>query len=198
MKEVAGTRLSRMTVRGWLTLVLLVLGIVVLGGALVAGVLLNRTDETSRQLIDDIQPARVAAYRLQAALRDQETAVRGYVIAADPQFLSPYADGQRAEQSAAQTIRRQLAGRPELLADLDAIENSAAAWRSEYADPLIVGVTPGSPSVLTKTTAEAGKAKFDSLRALFDAQNEHLATARTDAVKELDAARAWRDRASAV
>ena len=43
----------------------------------------DRTDAVSRELIDDIQPARVAAYQLQAALRDQETAVRGYVIAAD-------------------------------------------------------------------------------------------------------------------
>ncbi len=57
MKEVAGTRLSGMTVRGgWLSVVLLVLGVVVLGGTLVAAVLLDRTDETSRQLIDDIQP----------------------------------------------------------------------------------------------------------------------------------------------
>ena len=68
-------------------------------------VLLNRTDEVSRQLIDHIQPARVAAYQLQAALRDQETALRGYAIAADRQFLDPYFDGQRAERSAADEIR---------------------------------------------------------------------------------------------
>ncbi|MEZ0357827.1 CHASE3 domain-containing protein [Mycobacterium sp. SA01] len=198
MKEVAGTRLSGMTVRGWLSVVLVALGVVVFGGALVAALLLNRTDETSRQLIEEIQPARVAAYQLQAALRDQETAVRGYVIAADTQFLAPYYDGQRTEQAAAQSIRSDLAGRPKLLADLDAIENAAATWRNEYADPVIASVTPGSPSVLTRTNAEAGKSKFDSLRALFDAQNSHLAAVRTDAVHERDIARAWRDRASAV
>jgi signal transduction histidine kinase len=198
MKEVAGTRLSGMTVRGWLNLVLLVVGVVVLGGALVAAVLLNRTDETSQQLINDIQPARVAAYQLQAALRDQETAVRGYLIAADAQFLAPYYDGQRTEQTAAQAMRRQLAGRPELLADLDAIEKSAATWRSGYADPMIATVTPGSPSVVTKANAEAGKSKFDSLRELFETQNQHLSTARTDAVHQLNTAKAWRDRALGV
>ena len=66
--------------------------------------MLNRTDEVSRELIDKIQPARVAAYQLQAALRDQETALRGYVIAADRQFLDPYFEGQRNERSAADEI----------------------------------------------------------------------------------------------
>ncbi|WP_179475888.1 sensor histidine kinase [Mycolicibacterium vinylchloridicum] len=198
MKEVEGTRLSGMTVRGWLSLVLVVVGLVVLGGALVAAVLLNRTDETSRQLIDNIQPARVGAYRLQAALRDQETAVRGYVIGADEQFLAPYYDGQKTEQAAAQAIREQLSGRPELIGDLDAIEQAAAAWRSGYAEPLIASVTPGLPSVVNRANAEAGKSKFDSLRALFDTQNQHLATARTDAVDQLRTAQAWRDRALGV
>ena len=198
MQEVAGTRLSRLTVRGWLSLVLVVVGVVVLGGALVAAVLLNRTDQTSRQLIDNIQPARVAAYRLQAALRDQETAVRGYVIAADAQFLTPYYDGMKAEQAAAQAMRDQLAGRPELIGDLDAIEQAAVTWRSGFAEPLIASVTPGEPSVVTKANAEAGKSKFDSLRALFDTQNQHLATARNDTVNELNTAQAWRDRASGV
>jgi signal transduction histidine kinase len=198
MKEVAGTRLSGMTVRGWLNVVLAAVGVVVLGGALLGAVLLNRTDETSQQLVDHIQPARVAAYQLQAALRDQETAVRGYLIAADAQFLAPYHDGQRTEQTAAQAIRRQLAGRPELLADLDTIEQAAAAWRTGYADPMIATVTPGLPSVVTKTNAETGKASFDSLRALFETQNQHLADARADAVKQLDTAKTWRDSALAV
>ena len=198
MQEVAGTRLSALSVRAWLSLVLVVVGVVVLGGALVAAVLLNRTDETSRQLVDNIQPARINAYQLQAALRDQETAVRGYALAADPQFLTPYYDGQKAEQTAVQSIRPRLAGRPELIADLDAIEQSAATWRSGFAEPLIASVTPGSPSVVTKTTAETGKSKFDSLRALFDTQNKNLLAARTAARDQLDTAQEWRDRALAV
>ncbi len=195
MKEVAGTRLSGMTVRGWLNVVLLVVGVVVFGGALLGGaVLLNRTDEMNRQLVDELQPTRVAAYQLQAALRDQETAVRGYVIAADPQFLTPYYDGQRTEQTAAQSIRDHAKGRTQILDDLDAIEETAAAWRSQYADLLIAGVAPGSPSVVTKSTADAGKAQFDKLRSLFDTQNKHLSAARADALHQLDTIKSWRDR----
>lgn len=40
-----------------------------MAGAISGVVLLNRTDRLSNQLLDDIQPARVAAYQLQAALR---------------------------------------------------------------------------------------------------------------------------------
>ena len=39
----------------------------------------------------------MAAAELQAALRDQETGLRGYLISADRQFLTPYYDGQHAE-----------------------------------------------------------------------------------------------------
>ena len=82
------------------------MGVMVLAGAVVGALLLNRTDEMSRGLTDDIQPARVAACQLQSALRDQETGIRGYLIAADRQFLTPYYDGQHAEQAAAEDIRR--------------------------------------------------------------------------------------------
>ena len=83
----------RLTVQGWQYLVLSVMGVLVLAGAVAGAVLLNRTDKVSSELIDDIQPARVAAYQLQAALRDQETALRGYAIAADRQFLDPVLRG---------------------------------------------------------------------------------------------------------
>src|SRR4051794_12309140 len=74
---------------GLQNLVLSVMGVLVLAATAAGGILLNRTDHVSGELIDNIQPARVAAYRLQAALRDQETALRGYAIAADRQFLEP-------------------------------------------------------------------------------------------------------------
>ena len=119
----------QLTVRGWLACVLTTMGLLVLLGAVVGGVLLDRTDEVSRSLRDDIQPSRVSAAQLQSALRDQETGLRGYLISADRQFLSPYYDGMRAEQAASQDIRQRLGGRADLIADLDAIETTAANWR---------------------------------------------------------------------
>jgi len=187
-------RLSQLTVQGWQALVLLSMGAMVLAGAAVGAVLLNHTDQMSSQLIDGIQPARVAACQLQAALRDQETGVRGYLLAADRQFLTPYYDGPHAEQAAAEEIRRRLGPHSDLIADLDAIESGAANWRTNYAEPVIASVAPNTPSVVNSRTAERGKAEFDHLRALFDKQNANLSDAWSRAAADLKRTDAWRDR----
>lgn len=184
-----------LTVRGWQALVLIIMGVMVLTGAVVGAVLLNRTDEMSRELIDNIQPARVAAFQLQAALRDQETGIRGYLIAGDRQFLTPYYDGQHTEQAAAEQIRRRLAQRPDLIGDLDAIEDAAGNWRATYAEPVIANVMPDGKNVTSKPSVERGKVGFDYLRTLFDRQNANLAAARASAAAELKRTDAWRDRA---
>lgn len=185
---------SRLTVQAWQNLVLSVMGVVVLAGTVAGAALLNRTDHVAEDLTARIQPARIAAYQLQAALRDQETALRGYAIAADEQFLEPYFDGQQAERAAAARVREGVGDRQNLIADLDEIEQAAAAWRTDYADPLIASVTPGSPQVPDAATTDRGKVEFDALRALFEQQNDGLAAVRQEAVDELATTQAWRDR----
>jgi signal transduction histidine kinase len=184
----------RLTVSGWLALVLSIMGVVVLAGAVVSAVLLVHTEDVSSDLSDDIQPARVAATQLQAAIRDQETGLRGYLISAERQFLQPYDDGQREERAAADDIRRRVGGRADLIADLDAIERASAAWRSTYAEPLIASVSPHSPITIKSETAELGKAEFDHLRELFDTQNTHLSQAWERGTVELKHTDAWRNR----
>ncbi|MED5814197.1 CHASE3 domain-containing protein [Mycolicibacterium sp. 050232] len=183
----------RLSVQGWQNLLVSVMCVIVLSGAIAGIALVSRTDAVSRELIDDIQPARVAAYQLQSALRDQETAVRGYAIAADPRFLEPYGAGQSAEAAAAEDIRAYLAGHVDLLSDLDTIERGAAAWRASYAEPLIRGVEVGRPEIVDPGTADRGKAEFDRLRELFDVQNVNLSQARQASVDELADVRGWRD-----
>jgi signal transduction histidine kinase len=181
------------TVQGWQNLVLSAMGVVVLAGAIAGALLLHRTDEVAIEITSQIQPMRIGAYQLQAALRDQETAVRGYAIAADRQFLEPYYAGQRAEEAAAQQIRQHAGNRTQILDDVDAVEAAAAAWRSAYAEKLIAAVTPGRPTVLDNATVEQGKTAFDELRRLFDAQLERLGQTRADADAELSHVKRWRD-----
>jgi signal transduction histidine kinase len=170
------------------------MGVLVLAGTIIGAALLNRADGVSNELSDHIQPARVAACQLQAALRDQETGLRGYLISADRQFLTPYYDGQRAERAAADDIRQRLSHHPDLIADLEAVERAAVVWRTTYADPLIASVTPNSPGVVNSAAAERGKAEFDHLRSLFDVQNANLLTAGVHAGDEQRHINAWRDR----
>ena len=186
------TLAAGLTVQGWQYLVLSVMGLVVLLGGVIVAILLNRTDQVSGQLIQNIQPARVEAYRLQAALRDQETAVRGYLITADAAFLAPYGDGRQVEQEAAAEIRILEQDRPDLLEDLDAIEQASGSWRTSYAEPVIAAVQSGGAGVDPAQSSALGKTEFDRLRTLFDVQNERLSQARADGVAELDQIRSWR------
>lgn len=188
------TGARRLTVQAWQNLVLALMGVVVLAGALAGWTLMNRTDDLSRELIDDVQPARVASYRLQNALRDQETAVRGYAITADREFLEPYFEGQRAERDAVGSMRARLADRADLVAGLDSIETTAAQWRATFAEPLISSVQEGTPRAVDPAVVERGKVEFDAIRAQFEAQSATLTTARNEGVADLDAMRDWRDR----
>lgn len=184
---------SPLTVQGWQTLVLSIMGVLVIAAAVTGGLLLNRYDRVSHELIDEVQPSRSAAYRLQVALRDQETAIRGYAISADPQFLTPYKDGKAAEVSAAREIRERAGSRSALVDDVTEIEHASAAWRASFADPLVASVKPGVPTIVDPAVADRGKAEFDGLRQLFDAQNQHLSDARAAGIASLDDIRTWRN-----
>lgn len=194
MTSAARRRGSSLTVQGWQNIVLLTIGVLILAGALAGALLMQRTDAVSRELIDEIQPARVAAYQLQAALRDQETAVRGYAIASDPQFLQPYYDGRIAEQNAVDRISGLVASSKALMSDLDAIERAADDWRANFAEPLIAMVRPGAPGLANSEMAQRGKAEFDTIRALFETQNQDFTAARAQGLEDLDSVRTWRDR----
>ncbi|MER7719668.1 CHASE3 domain-containing protein [Streptomyces flaveolus] len=186
-------RRSRITVQGWFHLALAVMIALVVTGSVVGAELLGRTARVSDELIEQIQPARAEAFRLQNALLNQETGARGYAIAADPQFLTPYTGGMQAESESAGRLLALIGDRPTLRADLDAIERAAAEWRRTYADPLVAGVTPGTPRPMSKATSEQGKVAFDQVRDLFSAQNTHLAQVRQDSRKELTHVRTVRN-----
>lgn len=182
-----------LTVQGWFLLVLAFMAVMVVAGTAVGAHLLNRTAQVTDQMIDQIQPARAEAYRLQTALVNQETGARGYAITADRQFLAPYTAGKEDEADSAARLGRLLAGREELLDDTRAIQRAAASWRRDYADPLVAGVTPGEARPADSRAAGRGKEAFDHIRALFETQNQHLAQARDTGRAELVRVRTQRD-----
>lgn len=181
------------TVQGWFLIVLGVMGVLVVLGTVVGSHYLRETTNMSDYVRDRIQPARVEAYRLQAALVNQETGARGYILAADPAFLQPYEDGRLDEQEAAESLRELVAGEDELIADLDAVEAAAEEWRRVYAVPLVSSVVPGNPQPVDPVAVEAGRVAFDRLRVLFDVQNAGLLEAREEGIEVLEEVRTNRD-----
>lgn len=192
---------SRLTVRGWVVLVLGLMIAWVIVASIVGARSLGRTAEVSNYLRDVIQPAEIEAQRLQGALLNQETGARGYIIAADPSLLEPYEAGRKEETRASDALRALIAQqeavpgvREQLLADLDAIDDAANEWRRVYTLPLVDVVVPGEPRPVDVAVVEAGGVAFDRLRDLFEIQRVDLTEARDDAVAALDDARVTRDR----
>ncbi|MDX6338522.1 MAG: hypothetical protein QOG05_5862 [Streptosporangiaceae bacterium] len=168
-------RLRELTVQGWFRLVFAVLAALVVLAAAVVAVLTARTRAISNELANSILPAQAQAYRLQGALVDQETGVRGYGLTADARFLGPYTAGRAAEQAAAAQLRALIGGQKPLAGDLARTERAAQAWRTGYAVPSIARARGGPLGGTNLAQLDRGKNAFDRLRGLSAAQNAHLA-----------------------
>ena len=186
-------RLRSLTVQGWFRLVFAVLGLLVVAAVLAVVALTARTRAISDEVMNSVQPAQAQAYRLQGALVDQETGVRGYGITGDPRFLQPYTSGRSTEQAAAAELRTELGRKQPLAGDLGRVERAAAGWRASYALPLISRARSGPLSGRDLTLLDQSKNSFDHLRALFAVQNTHLAAASHADQASLARARSFQD-----
>lgn len=183
----------RLTVQGWIRLVLAFMALLVVVGAGIGAGLLRSTTSVTDHLLMDVEPAQTEAYRLQSALVNQETGIRGYAIAADRRFLEPYVQGRKDEARAVARMRALIGDRPELLRELETVEKRAADWRRAYAEPLVDGVTPGEPRTIDSATAERGKKSFDRIRGASAQQIAGLATAVEEGRDQLESSRKVRD-----
>ena len=168
-------RIAELGVQDWFRLAFAALGVLAVLAAVLVAWLTAQTRGTSNELVNSILPAQAQAYRLQGALVDQETGVRGYGLTGDVRFLQPYTAGLATEKVAAAQLRAVIGGKKPLMADLARIERAAQAWRAGYAGPAINKARRGPLSGGDLTLLDQGKAAFDRLRVLFAAQNTHLA-----------------------
>ncbi|MFD8075070.1 ATP-binding protein [Streptomyces sp. NPDC059718] len=182
-------RLSAWTTRRWLRVgVSLALAVLAALGAL--GIwALDRSSALTDQLVDVRSPALVNSVRLEAALVNQETGVRGYGLSGQREFLDPYTQGLADERTALDRLRPLVQGDARARADLDAVVDAATAWQGLIARPVAsASATPGEPVPLATERADEGRAAFDRVRDALGSQQEHLRQARITAGTQLDAA----------
>ncbi|NUR27276.1 MAG: HAMP domain-containing protein [Catenulispora sp.] len=136
------------------------------------GYALVRLHDARSTVIDRLDPAIRAGLTLSNALVNEETGVRGFVLSAQADFLSPYTTGRASEESATADLRTAVRDRfPQVGAELDSTVRAADAWRTQYAEPIVAMVQQtGTPT----TTADVDRGKQ-----LFDAVRGDLATLRT-------------------
>jgi signal transduction histidine kinase len=173
--------LSRIIGGALLILLLFSVAAIVAGGLALLGLHDNR-----ERVVSTLDPAQLQVQRLDTALVDQETGVRGYALSGQKDFLAPYNQGVTEEGNAIRALQAVIGQLPpSAAADLKSVTAQARFWRTHYAQPTInqVGQTGKplvSPDVLT------GKADFDALRAKIAVLQDDISAARTRAVAALN------------
>jgi signal transduction histidine kinase len=155
--------------------------------AMVAGgIALVRLHDDRQRVLNVLDPAALQVQRLDTALVDQETGVRGYALSGQRDFLAPYTSGVAEEQAAIKALQAIISKLPGgAAADLQSVIARADFWRTHYAQPTInhvarTGKPVVSPDILT------GKADFDALRGKVAALQAEISTARASAVAALN------------
>ncbi|MEU9417343.1 ATP-binding protein [Streptomyces sp. NPDC048272] len=178
-----------LSLRAWFMAVLALLGVMVVATAVVGAALLSNTTAAGDRLVDRIAPAQREALRLESALLDQETGVRGYLLTRDPELLEPYERGLENERASSRRLATLLDGEGAALADLTAVEEAARTWQDSFASPTLAAGKAGTsgPSV------QLGKHRFDEVRARIKTQQTRLDSVQSDARTTFAQARSERD-----
>lgn len=163
-----------------------VLGLIVLGG-IVAGVRASRhLAEARRTVVERVDPALLNALRLQNAYLDQETGVRGFVLAGDDRFLAPYLRGLQDERRSTDRLLAQVRQDERLVRSKAAVGRVLALgriWQQGFAEPAIGARRTKDRS--DDVNVGAGRVRFDRLRAALATLQGELVQARRTARERL-------------
>ncbi|MFF4169538.1 ATP-binding protein [Streptomyces sp. NPDC001744] len=176
--------LSAWTTRRWLRVgTAISLAVLALLGATGAWILV-RTETLSEELVEVRSPALTTAIRLESAVLNQETGIRGYGLTGSPDFLTPYREGVVEQKARDAQLSGLIRGERSALADLTAVRKAVATWQERIARP-IAAAPPGASSPLAVARAEEGRKTFDAVRAALNGQQERLSAERTGTKNDL-------------
>ncbi|MEU1536363.1 sensor histidine kinase [Streptomyces fagopyri] len=148
--------------------------------------ILGRTASISNDLVDVKSPALTLSIRLESALLNQETGIRGFGLTGTPDFLEPYQQGLTEQKTDTARLTELLQGDRAGLRDLKAVQEAVEKWQALIARP--VAASPlGTPSALATARAAEGKGLFDKLRAIMVTQQDGLRANRVQARADLAA-----------
>ena len=102
-----------------------------------------------------------------AAMVDQETGVRGYLVSADERFLEPYRKGGDAYAAAFREVKQLTSDNAAQQTRLDALNQFATSWRMEVAEKEVALMAKSDTREQARAmeSSGAGKKSMDSLRA---------------------------------
>ncbi|MGW1541215.1 sensor histidine kinase [Streptomyces sp. NPDC002309] len=143
-----------------------------------------RTSQLTDRIVDRRGPALTYSVRLEAALVNQETGVRGYGLTGRASFLEPYRQGADREKEALRQLERLVADDRAAREELRKVRELAHRWQSRFAVP-VASAAPDRAVSLASALSQEGKTSFDALRGALTAQQTYLGEERTAASREL-------------
>ena len=192
MKPTVHVSSGRLGIRGWFYSVICTMVVLVIACSVIGVIVFERASQASNSLIASLGPARTSLVDMEAALVDQETAIRGYLLTHDTDFLQPtYFQGVQDEARDLQQAQIQLAGHAKALAEMRTLQTQITAWKSEYAVPFLEAAQAGESVSLEQL--EASKTAFDNLRVQFTVVESELDVERGVAMQKLSHINAERD-----
>ncbi|GAA2574096.1 ATP-binding protein [Winogradskya consettensis] len=151
----------------------------------VLGVVAAFTAAGSNRQLDDVvnraSPMRAAGERLNTAMVDQETGIRGYAISGRTSNLKPYDSGLLSEKQQITQIDGLLRSGPledKVRADLAEVQRRAQAWHTDVADPILNAVRTQGPDAGQELIDASTTTEFDALRSAIDNMQTDISTIR--------------------
>ena len=163
------------------------LAVFLVAGLVVGGFALSRLADARTTVVQRIDPALQQALRLESALVDQETGVRGYALGANEDVLNPYIVGVTTQNAAVAQLRGLLDDLPDAESQMRRVAERADEWRETYAQPTIAEIAR-THRPAPNTSVEQGKEYFDRVRDALDGLQARLNSARVTATDTLDGA----------
>ncbi|SFF77271.1 HAMP domain-containing protein [Actinacidiphila alni] len=188
----ARSRVERWTTGRWLAVVSGVALLVLAALGVVGGWTLAHSSSVTSDMVDHTSPALVNSVRLEMAVINQETGVRGYALSGRRTFLQPYTQGLADEKTALTAIRTAITGDRRAEADLQQMLDRVRDWQRTIAEP-VAGASPSAVRSLGPGQVEAGKTSFDRIRKAAATQQDHLRAERSAARQRLSHTTRLRD-----
>jgi signal transduction histidine kinase len=180
-------RLARFTVGGWVGLASAAFGLIAVIAIVFGVIAISNLTSARHRVVEEVDPASLAAATLLGTYLDQETGVRGYALTAKESFLEPYTLGLRQVPPAVRALNHAVAPLHDrrLARDVAAVLAAGREWAQLYAGPTIAIVRSGGP-ISDPGPIAAGKARFDDIRRRVARLQSDLAVKRRDAKESLN------------
>ncbi|MEA1676656.1 ATP-binding protein [Nitrospirillum sp. BR 11163] len=125
------------------------------------------TTRDSQQALAVIQ----AVETVRTAMLDQETGLRGYIVAGDPTFLEPARQAMQSQESRLARLEALTQGQTEQQRRVDALRAEVRDWQNGYANPTLAMAGDPATRALSRDQARAlgGKRAMDAVRTTLDA-----------------------------